>query len=82
MYCPECFKLISERFPLHDCRCVIRYYVAPASTLRGWLVKRVVRVDGQEMGDTWALRRQTKREAKQCKDDLNRRLGKAFAPMK
>lgn len=76
--CPDCFKVVSTRFSLHECRIVTRYYVSPASTRRGWLVKRVVRVDGKETGDNWSLRHQTKREAKACKDDLNRRLGEAF----
>ena len=80
--CPDCNRLVAISFPVHDCRLVIRYYVSPAPTIRGWLVSRVVRVDGKETADNWREKFQTKREAKSHKDDLNRKLGAAFVPMR
>jgi hypothetical protein len=73
--CPDCNKVISKRFPLHKCKRIIRYHVVPASTLRGWFVKRVVLVDGRETDDGWRERCQTKAEAKTRKERLNKALG-------
>lgn len=62
--CPECGKVISLHFPLHDCRKVIRYFVSPAPTIRGWYLKRVLSIDGVEKDDGWKEKYPTKREAK------------------
>ena len=78
--CPDCKKLVCERFSLHECKRVIRYHVVPASTLRGWFVKRVLLVDGHETGDNWRERCQTKAEAKSRKERLNKALGTQFVP--
>lgn len=59
---------------------IIRYHVVPASTLRGWLVKRVLLVAGSETGDKWSERCQTKAEAKKLKERLNKALGARFIP--
>lgn len=75
--CPECGKLVSQRFPVHNCETVIRYYVSPASTVRGWLVKRVLKVEGKETGDNWKEKFNTKREAHAAKDAYNKRLQRA-----
>lgn len=61
--CPNCGKLISLRFPIHNCRKIIRYFVSPASTIRGWFLKRVTLVDGVEKDDGWKEKFRTKREA-------------------
>ena len=79
--CPDCNKLISERFPLHDCQRIIRYHVVPASTLRGWFVKRVLLKDGRETGDNWKEKCRTKAEAKTLKERLNKALGAGFVPV-
>jgi len=71
---PECHKLISQKFPIHDCSVVVRFHVVPASTLRGWYVKRVVKVEGRERDDNWKEKFTTKREAKAAKDVYNKRL--------
>jgi hypothetical protein len=75
--CPECRKMISTHFPIHYCSVVIRFHVVPASTLRGWYVKRVVKVEGKETGDNWKEKFTTKREAKAAKDLYNKRLQQA-----
>lgn len=72
--CPECRKMISTHFPIHYCSVVVRFYVVPASTLRGWYVKRVVKVEGKETGDNWKEKFNTKREAEAAKDKYNERL--------
>ena len=76
--CPECGKVVSLHFPLHDCRKVVRYFVSPAPTLRGWFLMRVVRIDGVEKTDSWKEKFQTKREAHSEKDKRNRKLGRNF----
>lgn len=62
-------------------RTIIRYYVAPAVTIRGWLIKRVLLVNGRETGDNWRERCTTKAEAKTRKERLNRALGARFIPV-
>jgi hypothetical protein len=75
--CPECGKIISTHFPIHDCSVVIRFHVVPAPTLRGWYVKRVVKVEGRETSDNWKEKFTTKREAKVARDVYNERLQRA-----
>lgn len=60
---------------------IIRYYIAPAPTIRGWFVKRVLLVDGRETGDNWRERCTTKAEAKTRKEQLNKALGARFIPV-
>jgi hypothetical protein len=60
---------------------IIRYHVVPASTIRGWLVKRVVLTEGRETGDNWSEKHRTKAEAKARKEQLNRALGRRFVPV-
>lgn len=72
--CPECGKVILTRFPIHNCCVVVRFHVVPASTLRGWYVKRVVKIEGKETGDSWKEKHATKREAHAAKDTYNKQL--------
>ncbi len=76
--CPDCGKVISLRFPMHDCKIVIRYFVSPAPTLRGWYLRRVALINGVEKTDDWKEKFQTKREANAEKDKRNRKLGRNF----
>lgn len=73
--CPDCGKMIATIFPMHHCFVILRYYVAPVpTTIRGWLVKRVVLLDGKETTDNYKVRYQTKREAKAEAEKANRKL--------
>jgi hypothetical protein len=42
--------------------------------LRGWYVKRVVKIGGKETNDKWKEKYNTKRDAKAAKDTYNERL--------
>lgn len=76
--CPDCGKMISTHFPIHDCRRIIRYFITPAPTIRGWFLKRVTRIEGREIDDGWKEKFRTKREANTEKNKRNRKLGSAF----
>lgn len=72
--CPYCGKMISTHFPIHDCRRIIRYFVTPAPTIRGWFLKCVTLIEGIERDTGWKEKFNTKREANAEKDKRNRQL--------